>query len=80
MKDRGFRAMVKRYGKRCGLEKDVHPHMLRHTFAVHCLKSGMNLRTVQKLLGHEHLTTTQIYLDVTGQDVADDFYAHPLPY
>ncbi|MCK4544164.1 tyrosine-type recombinase/integrase [candidate division WOR-3 bacterium] len=80
MKERGFRAMVKRYGKRAGLEQDVHPHMLRHTFAVHCLKQGMNLRTLQKLLGHKYLTTTQIYLDVTGQDVADDFYAHPLPY
>lgn len=80
MKERGLRSMVKRYGTRCGLLQDVHPHMLRHTFAVHCLKSGMNLRTLQKLLGHKHLTTTQIYLDITGQDVADDFYAHPLPY
>lgn len=80
MKSRGFRVMVKRYGERCGIQKDVHPHMLRHTFAVHCLKSGMNLRTVQKLLGHKNLTTTQIYLDITGQDVADDFFNHKLPY
>jgi len=80
MTNRGFRAMVKRYGKRCGLEKDVHPHMLRHTFAVQSLKAGVNLRTLQKILGHKHLSTTQIYLDITGEDVADDFYHHPLSY
>lgn len=80
MSDRGFRKMVKRYGKRCGIEKNVHPHMLRHTFAVHCLKKGMNLRTLQKILGHKHLSTTQIYLDITAMDVADDFNEHPLPY
>jgi len=80
MKPRGFRDMVKRYGVRAGLEKDIHPHILRHTYAVSCLKAGMNLRTLQKLLGHDHLSTTQIYLDVTGMDIADDFYNHPLPY
>lgn len=52
---------------------DVHPHTLRHSFAVHCLKSGMNIRTLQKILGHGSLTTTQVYLDVIGADVADDF-------
>ncbi len=54
-----------------GLE--VHPHTLRHSFAVHCLKNGMNIRNLQKILGHEHLTTTQVYLDLTAADVQDDF-------
>lgn len=52
---------------------DVHPHTLRHSFAVHCLKQGMNIRSLQKILGHSSLTTTQVYLDLIGKDVADDF-------
>lgn len=53
--------------------KEVHPHTLRHSFAVHCLKSGMNLRSLQRMLGHNSITTTQIYLDLTAQDVKEDF-------
>lgn len=71
--------LVAEYGKKAGIEQHVHPHMLRHSFAVHCLKSGMNLRTVQKMLGHSSLTTTQIYLDITGDDVKQDYFEHPLP-
>jgi len=52
---------------------DVHPHTFRHSFAVHCLKNGMNLRTLQKILGHSSLTTTQVYLDIVGKDIKDDF-------
>lgn len=52
---------------------DVHPHTFRHSFAVYCLKQGMNLRSLQKILGHSNLNTTQVYLDVIGEDVADDF-------
>lgn len=52
---------------------DVHPHTLRHSFAVHCLKSGMNIRNLQKILGHSNLNTTQVYLDLVGKDVIDDF-------
>ena len=52
---------------------EVHPHTIRHSFAVYCLKSGMNLRTLQKILGHSSLTTTQIYLDIVGKDIKDDF-------
>lgn len=52
---------------------DVSPHTLRHSFAVHCLKNGMNIRNLQKILGHSNLTTTQVYLDVTGEDIAENF-------
>jgi len=52
---------------------DVHPHTIRHSFAVHCLKSGMNIRSVQKILGHSSLNTTQVYLDVVGADIQEDF-------
>jgi len=71
--------LVADYGKKAEIEQHVHPHMLRHSFAVHCLKAGMNLRTVQKMLGHSSLTTTQIYLDITGDDVKEDYHNHPIP-
>ncbi len=47
----------------------LHPHTLRHSFAVHCLKSGMNIRVLQKILGHTNLSTTAIYLDLIGEDI-----------
>ncbi len=76
---RQIERLVKDYAVKAGINKDVHPHMLRHSFAVHCLKAGMNLRSVQKMLGHSSLTTTQIYLDITGEDIKQDYEEHPLP-
>ena len=54
-------------------EVKAHPHTFRHSFAVHCLKNGMNIRSLQKIMGHESLTTTQVYLDIVGKDVKEDF-------
>ncbi len=71
--------IVKKYADEAEINKNVYPHMLRHSFAVHSLKAGMNLRSVQKMLGHSSLTTTQIYLDLTGEDVKKDYEEHPLP-
>ncbi len=48
-------------------------YTLRHIFAVHCLKNGLNLRSLQKILGHTNLNTTQIYFDVIGDDIKKDF-------
>ncbi len=79
LSSRQVERIVKKYADKAGIKKNVYPHMLRHSFAVHSLKSGMNLRSVQKMLGHSSLTTTQIYLDLTGEDVKEDYEEHPLP-
>ena len=68
--DRQVRNIVYKYAPK---DLDVHPHTFRHSFAVHCLKNNMNLRTLQKILGHSSLTTTQVYLDLVGKDVVEDF-------
>lgn len=52
---------VKKAGKRAKLNKNVHPHLFRHTRAMHLLQKGANLETIQRLLGHENISTTQIY-------------------
>jgi len=51
----------------------VKPHSFRHSFAVYCLRNGMNVRVLQKVLGHRDLATTAIYLDLIGEDIMNDF-------
>jgi len=70
--------ILKKYSRMAGLEKRATPHTLRHTFATHLLDGGADLRSVQELLGHVHLATTQIYTHVS-QSRAREVYLHSHP-
>jgi len=68
-----------KYASAAGLDKAVHPHLLRHTFATHMLDGGADLRVVQELLGHANLSTTQIYTHITHSHARRVYMAaHPL--
>jgi len=75
---RAVQARIKKWSIQQGVSIDVHPHMLRHSFASHMLESSHDLRAVQELLGHADISTTQIYTHVDFQYLANVYdQAHP---
>ncbi len=75
---RSIQARLQRRGRATGMHQDIHPHMLRHSFASHMLESSGDLRAVQELLGHANISTTQIYTHLDFQHLAKVYdRAHP---
>jgi integrase/recombinase XerC len=80
LSSRSIRKIIDKYIKVTGLSEKTSPHTLRHSFATHLLNRGANLRMVQELLGHKHLSTTQIYTHVTTSAMKEAYdEAHPRP-
>lgn len=78
MSRQGFWKVLKSYAKAAGIEQDITPHTLRHSFAAHLVQNGADLKSVQEMMGHSDISTTQIYMNMNMNKIRDVYMkAHP---
>ena len=78
MTRQGFWKILKKYARRTDLNKNLYPHIFRHSFATHMLQRGADLRTIQELLGHSSISTTEIYTTLDKEHIKDIYFKyHP---
>jgi integrase/recombinase XerD len=72
----GFWKILKKYAKKQNIDKNLYPHIFRHSFATHMLEEGADLRIVQELLGHSSISTTEIYTKLDKKHIKQSFFEH----